>query len=379
MWSRVVLLVVIVLGVSLVSAQGAARPLLIRVLLGQQARASLVVATSHTAIYQDGTVLTQSAQPLEWQFSVTDAGKLGVATAQGVLDTGRQQINLQTDAGGYFQFNGKVYRGSAILLARGRALTVINSIDVEDYVRGVLTREMPSNWEDEALKSQAVIARTYAISRLNQSGDYDVCATEQCQVYDGATAETPRGNGAADATHGLILSWQGRPAQTFFHADSGGYTASSKEIWGGDIPYLQARPDPGSRVSPTPWRVAVSNATIQNAVSRFAPGVGTYRSLSILTRSESGRPGVIEISGSAGTARVTGTGIYAFCRAVGAKSSLIGLESAKPLVVIGYGNGHGVGLSQYGARAFALQGFNYQQILGYYYPGVSIGQYEVAP
>jgi stage II sporulation protein D len=368
----------LLLSASLVLAQGvSSRPLIIRVLLAQQATAKLIVATSHNAVYQDGTVLTQSTRPLEWQVRVTPSGKLGVETAQGLFDTGRQQLNLQTERDGYFQFAGTVYRGSVILSARGNSVVVVNALDVEDYVRGVLPREMPTNWEDEALKAQAVIARTYAISRLNQNGDYDVCATEQCQVYQGASAETPRGNGASEATRGFILSWQGRPAQTFFHADSGGFTASSREIWGGNVPYLQARPDPGSRTSPTPWRVAVSNATIQAAVNRFAAKAGTYRSLSISSRTESGRPSAIDIIGSSGTARITGTAVYAFSRAIGAKSSMIGLESANPLVIVGYGNGHGVGLSQYGAKYFAQQGYGYQQILGYYYPGVSIGQYEV--
>jgi stage II sporulation protein D len=361
----------------MVLAQGASRPLVIRVLLAQQSKATVTVATAHTASYQDGVVLTRSSQALEYRVQVTPGGKIGVETAQGLFDTGRQQLNLQTDPEGYFQFAGTVYRGSAIISARGSGLVVVNALDVEDYVRGVLPREMPSSWEDEALKAQAVIARTYAISRLNQSGDYDVCATEQCQVYQGASAETPRGNGASAATRGFILSWQGKPAQTFFHADSGGFTASSREIWGGNIPYLQARPDPGSRANPNPWRVAVSNATIQSAVNRFAPRAGTYRSLNIVNRTESGRPSAIDIIGSSGSARITGTAIYSFARAIGGKSSMIGLESANPLVIVGYGNGHGVGLSQYGARSFAIQGYNYQQILGYYYPGVGIGQYEV--
>ena len=377
-WTRVTLLICALLGASLVFAQGvSSRPLVIRVLLAQQSRASVVMATSHTAVFQDGSVMTQSAQPLEWRFSVTSTGKIGVETSSGVFDTGRQMMTLQSDAGGYFQFAGTVYRGSAIVITKGSGLTVVNALDVEDYVRGILPREMPSNWEDEALKSQAVIARTYAISRLNQSGDYDVCATEQCQVYQGASAETPRGNGASDATRGLILSWQGRPAQTFFHADSGGFTASSREIWGGEIPYLQARPDPGGRASAAPWRITVSNSTLQSAINRFASGVGAYRSIAIESRTASGRPASILIQGASGSARITGTSVYSFCRALGAKSSMIGLENSNPLVVVGYGNGHGVGLSQYGARSFAAQGYAYTQILGYYYPGVSIGQYEV--
>ena len=376
-WTRVVLICCALLGASLVLAQGnSARPLVIRVLLATQSKATLTVATPHTAIYTDGTVFTQSDAALEWRLSVTPGGKIGVETAQGVYDTGRQMLTLQTQPGGYFQFAGRIYRGSSAVIAQGNTLQVLNALDLEDYVRGVLPREMPSGWPDEALKAQAVIARTYAVSKLNPNGSYDLCATEQCQVYEGASAETPRGNGASEATRGEILSWQGRAAQTFFHADSGGYTASSAEIWGGQIQYLQARADPGSRTSPTPWRITVSSATIQNAVNRFAPRAGTYKSMTITSRTASGRPSSILING---TTSITGTNVYAFARAIGAKSSMIGLASSNPLVIVGYGNGHGVGLSQYGAKWFAQSGYAYKQILSYYYSGVSIGQYEVAP
>lgn len=377
MWTRVILLCCAVLGASFVLAQGnSARPLVIRVLLSTQSKAIVTVATPHSAIYADGTVFTQSDAALEWRFSITPGGKIGIETAQGVYDTGRQMLTLQTQQNGYFQFAGRIYRGSSAVVAQGGALQVLNALDLEEYVRGVLPREMPSGWPDEALKAQAVIARTYAVSKLNPNGNYDVCASEQCQVYEGASAETPRGNGASEATRGEILSWQGRAAQTFFHADSGGYTASSAEIWGGQIQYLQARADPGSRTSPTPWRITVSSATIQNAVNRFAPRAGAYKSISITSRTASGRPAAILINGAVS---ITGTNVYAFARAIGAKSSMIGLTSSNPLVIVGYGNGHGVGLSQYGARWFAQSGYAYKQILSYYYSGVSIGPYEVAP
>jgi stage II sporulation protein D len=358
------------------TAQTGARPLIVRVMLAEQSRANIVVGTPHTAAYADGTVFTQSDQALEWRFSVTPTGKLGVQTARGVFDTGRQAMNLQLGTGGYFQFAGNIYRDSVGVVVRNGGLTVINLLDLEDYVRGVLPREMPSNWPDEALKAQAVIARTYAVYRLRPNAPFDLCATEQCQVYQGLSAETPRGNAASESTRGEILSWGGRAAQTYFHADSGGFTASSREIWGGEVPYLRALPDPGSRTSETPWRVTVSKATIQAAVNRFAPRAGTFRSLAISARTASGRPESIVING---TTAITGPQVYAFCRAIGAKSSMIGVESLEPLVVVGYGNGHGVGLSQYGARAFATQGFSYRQILGYYYAGVNIGQYEVLP
>ncbi len=374
MWFRVLALCAIVL-----ISVGAAQPrtynsLLLRVSLTQQSKVLVLVPGQHSAAQADGAIISSSATPLEWRLSVVGAN-IGVETATGVFDTGKDRLILQSNDG-YFQFAGKLYRGAAVALARGGQVLLVNAVDVEEYVRGVIPLEMPSQWQEEALKAQAVIARTYAISNLNPKADFDLCDSERCQVYGGATAETPRGDVAASSTRGLILSYAGRPARTFFHAESGGFTASSREIWGGDLPYLTARPDPGGISSQNAWRISVPAGTVQNVISRFV-NVGKFKSMRVLDRTESNRPSAIEIVGSGGTAKVVGTNVYTLARALGAKSSMIDIVSSNPFVVEGYGNGHGVGLSQYGARFFAAQGYAYTQILGYYYPGVGIGAYEV--
>ncbi len=374
MWFRAFILACLALLSVVVAQPRNANVLLIRILLEQQSKISLLLPGSHAALYADGTTFSSSDTALEWRISNL-AGDIGIEAASGIFDTGKDRIILQSNAG-YFQFGNKLYRGAAMLLARDGQVMLVNALDVEEYVRGVIPLEMPTNWHEEALKAQAVIARTYAIANLNSKADYDLCDTERCQVYGGATAETPRGDAAAASTRGLILSYAGRPARTYFHAESGGYTASSREIWGGDLPYLLARPDPGGVSSPTAWRVTVSPATAQSVVSRFV-NVGQFRSMRVLDRTESNRPSAMEIVGSAGTVRLTGTRIYNLARALGAKSSMIDVVSSNPLIIEGYGNGHGVGLSQYGARYFAAQGYGYTQILGYYYPGVGIGAYAV--
>jgi stage II sporulation protein D len=358
------------------SLQQPSKPLILRVLLSQQSKANLIFPTSHNATYTDGTLLSQSTTPLEWNLSIQN-GKIAIITEAGLFDTGHNRLVFQTDFGGYFQFAGRVYRGAAIITVRGGTLNIVNALDVEDYVRGVTPSEMPSSWPDEALKAQTIIARTYAIAKLNQSGDYDVCPTAACQVYGGSNAETIRGNAAADATRGLIVSWNDRPATTYFSSDSGGYTASGSEIWGINLPYLQARPDPLSTAPNNPWSLRISSGTIQSVVNRYAAKAGSFRSISIPARTESGRPSALDITGSSGSVRVSGTNVYAFIRALGAKSSLIGISSNSPLVLEGYGNGHGVGLSQYGARGLAASGWTFDQILGYYYVGVSLANYEV--
>lgn len=350
-----------------------------RVWLNTALSVSLTFAEAHTAYFDNGSVFNRSDLALEWRLSVGRNNKIWIESQQGPYDTGRDRLVFETAPQGVFQYGARAYRGWAVVSVKPGGLQLVNSLPVEDYVRAVLPGEMPSGWPFEALKAQAVIARTYAISRLNTVGDYDMCATERCQVYNGATGETAPANAATAATDGLIVSYAGKPAQTYFYADSGGFTASSAEIWGGNLPYLIARSDPTSISPDSSWRLQPSSGAISSAISRIAPGAGAYRSLRIVSRTDSGRVGTLEVVGSGGTVRLSGNGAYNFVRALGAKSSLVNVESTSPLVITGSGNGHGVGLSQWGARGLAALGWSYEQILGYYYQGVSLSNYTLGP
>jgi peptidoglycan hydrolase-like amidase len=126
------------------SLQQPSKPLILRVLIGQQGKANLIFPTSHNATYTDGTLLNQSSTPLEWNLSIQN-GKIAIVTEAGLFDTGHNRLVFQTDAGGYFQFGGRVYRGAAIITVRGGSLNIVNALDVEDYVRGVTPVEMPSS------------------------------------------------------------------------------------------------------------------------------------------------------------------------------------------------------------------------------------------
>jgi stage II sporulation protein D len=370
-----VLVTITALILSFGSALAQPSGLYMRVFLNNAPSIALTFSDSHTAYYADGNVLNRSDFALEWRMAVGRNGRIWIESAQGPFDTGRDSLVFEANPRGVFQYGSRAYRGWAVVSVRAGGLQLVNSLPVEDYVRAVLPGEMPSGWPFEALKAQAIIARTYAISRLNSVGDYDICATERCQVYNGASGETTQANAATEATTGLIISYGNRPAQTFFHADSGGYTASSAEIWGSTLPYLMARSDPASTSPDSSWRLQPTAGAIAGAVARFAPRVGAFRGLNVLARTSSGRVGTLEIVGSAGSVRLGSTAAYGFIRALGAKSSLVNVVSNSPLVLVGAGNGHGVGLSQWGARGLAAQGWTFEQILGYYYQNVSLSSY----
>ena len=143
------------------------------------------------------------------------------------------------------------YRGQIQVNVASNRLQVVNSAGLEPYLYGVVPREVPSTWPVEALKAQAVVARSYALA-VRKTGAYDVYADTRSQVYGGIQAERPSTNAAVDETAGQVLLFEGRVATTFFFSTSGGRTANVSDVWkGGEpLPYLVSVPDPYDNASP---------------------------------------------------------------------------------------------------------------------------------
>ena len=205
------------------------------------------------------------------------------------------------------QWKSVKYRGSLYLTQSSGKYLVINNVDVEDYLKGVLKAEMNPKWPIEALKAQAVIARTYAAKSEGKHNGYDMCSTTHCQVYKGLSLETPQIEEAVSSTAGLILNWQNGPASVFYHSDSGGITASSLSVWGKQIPYLQAVTEPMPALGPhSSWQCSLPMSLIESKLAANGINTGSVASLAIAGRDESGRVSLIEIKGSLSTQRVTG-------------------------------------------------------------------------
>jgi stage II sporulation protein D len=148
--------------------------------------------------------------------------------------------------------NGKRYRGTVELAAENGSLRVVNAVPLEAYLLGVVPSEMPSSWPPEALKAQAVAARSYALATRKPNGPFDAYADVRSQVYGGLDAENPATSAAAQATAGEIVLYQGKVATTYFFSTSGGKTANLTEVWPGSqpVPYLVSVPDPYDTASP---------------------------------------------------------------------------------------------------------------------------------
>jgi stage II sporulation protein D len=252
----------------------------------------------------------------------------------------------------------------------------VNELPLEDYVAGTVLGEISEQWGDAVLRAQAIAARTYALHRRAhpRSADFDLSATTADQVYLGIDGETPVVRAAVDATRGQVLTWEGAPIVAAYHSAAGGRTASAEEVWGRPLPYLASVDVPGEEDSPdTYWRTRISAAALGDALVAAGFEVGRVRDVTIVARSASGRTRVLRVRGSAGELELSAEALR---RALGARrlrSTLFELRrSGTDFVFVGSGNGHGVGMSQWGARALALRGAGHRAILARFYPGTRL-------
>jgi stage II sporulation protein D len=145
---------------------------------------------------------------------------------------------------------GKPYRGRVVVTSDGKKLQAVNTLGLEAYLKGVVASEMPSAWSPEALKAQAVAARSYALATLAPGRDYDLYSDTRSQVYGGITAESPASSQAVDDTAGEVVLYGGKVATTYFFSTSGGRTVSAADATGRAVPYLVSVADPYDGASP---------------------------------------------------------------------------------------------------------------------------------
>lgn len=203
---------------------------------------------------------------------------------------------------GLLKFNGRTYRGAFMLTQKSGLLNVV---DVEQYLRGVLPAEVGASWHMQALRAQAICARTYVLRQsMNRSSKgYDVVDTDADQVYKGAGVEADKTNQAVESTAGEILTYGREIAQTYFHSDSGGHTADISDVWGQSIPYLQGVPEVVSYKSPvSSWSAKISATKIQNAITKITgTDIGPISQIQVSEVDEGGRAVNMTFTGARGT------------------------------------------------------------------------------
>ncbi|MFE8701692.1 SpoIID/LytB domain-containing protein [Cytobacillus sp. FJAT-54145] len=329
--------------------------------------------------------------------------------------------------------NGLTYRGSFFLRPNGNQVQVINILDMEDYLKGVVPSEMPASWHKEALKAQAIAARSYAANTMM------LTSTAASQVYRGYTGEDPRTNAAIQETAGLLVKYNGKPIQAFFHSTSGGRTANVSDVWNSDqkyYPYLVSVEDP-YEVSPySNWTETYSPSTLLKSfgvtdlnatlldITYSKPGAnGEVKSVTLKTSAGdktlsgnelvirkafpvqnaavynalystwfdidfSGAQRELSVQTTSGTSTVTdmkGQKVQTTSGQVTLSDSKVSIQTTNGIItnegtgittvtVKGKGWGHRVGMSQYGARGFAEKGWTAEQILTHYFKGTTVAK-----
>ena len=283
---------------------------------------------------------------------------------------------LRIVAPGVLGLSGHSYRrelevGFQLYDKKNPEVLVVHPLDLETYVTGIVSAELPGGWPLGAYQAQAVAARTFALFQKYRRLDlpYHMESSVLDQVYAGVEREHPLAQQAAASTRGEVLTFDRHLVQAFFHAACGGETESALEGWGAPLRYL-----PGSNcgrcqdATRSRWSAQIAKAEVDRAFSRVLGEPVT--SLQVAERSPSGRVRAVQVRGAGRSVRVTGADVRRLLGYTRVWSTLIDrLELGKDgLRIAGRGSGHGVGMCQWGARGLAQTGVPYQDILARYYP-----------
>lgn len=350
------------------------------------------------------------------------------------------------DSDEYMQINNSYeYRGAIEFIAENNCVQLVNVVLLEEYLYGLVPAEMPASWSTEALKAQAVAARTYALRAIANSkhsdDGYDLCDSTDCQVYKGVLSEQPSTNLAVDSTYGQAMYYNNQLIEALFGSSNGGSTTNSEDAWNSVVPYLRAKNDP-YETNDSSWTREFTQNELTNLVASKQSGLGEVESVVIDQTDSYGRAtsltficengnysvkkdairtlfsstsggsldstnftitqnlsstdtitttndidnlkvlvnsyiadfdGDTSAISSSGIDYVSDSDVFVVdSSGVTTEYSQDQVSSGGTVIFSGTGWGHGVGMSQYGAKGMAEQGYTYDQILKFYYTGIDI-------
>lgn len=364
---------------SLAMVAPAQAALILRVAV-QEGASQLRVGSSTKAAIRDGSgrnlgeLTGNSAQSAQLR-----SGKVAIGS------WAANQIWIEPVGNGYVWIGDRWYRGRTLLIPQKSGLTAVNYVDIEQYLYSVLGAEMSGNWPQEALKAQAVAARSYAIhQRLKSETDiYDVDNTQSSQVYKGLQTESSGTYAAVDATAGQVLTYNSQIILAVFHSASGGHTENVEDVWTEPLPYLRAVPDFDQGAPVYQWKESFTRDQLSNKIS----GVGNVISMKPERTTRHGSVLTMKVVGDGGSRVMSGADLRRVLNLRSTRFTVIpqygifsGRNRDKPptgFEVAGKGFGHAVGMSQWGAYNLARQGYGYQQILLHYYRGTTLARIAV--
>src|SRR5438094_1565832 len=321
--------------------------------------------------------------------TVDSNGQITVGVgSSGLIVDGQRLRSDRLDVRGHdgeLTVNGLVVGGRVIVKRQNGKLLAINELPLEDYVKGVVPSEMSAAWHPEALKAQAIATRTYALYKMRQNArkDFDVVASIKDQVYlyrGRAAAAGPAARATAE-TRDQVLAYRDEPILAAFSSTAAGLTEDAWNVWSVDLPYLKGVECPFDLNSPCyQWRTDVGLPMLEQRLRDEGFPVGVIASLAPATYTKAGRVAQVRILHSGGELYVKGDDLrrvlgYTVLPSTQFDFDVVGLQ----VQFAGRGNGHGVGLCQWGAKELAERGYSAETILRYYYPGADIRDLDSLP
>jgi len=341
--------------------------------LDETIRIAILKSASEVTVSGDGLLVTnERGDALVMSFPATVKQVKGGLQVEGKLF--RQLIFSASSA---VYVNNKPYRGLAELSVADKGILVVNQLPLEEYLVGLINCEISSAWPIEAVKAQVIIARTYALNKkmARIGSPYHMESSVVDQVYEGCLLEDSRARRAVLETKGEVLTYDGSIIQAFYHSSCGGRTESSEDVWGTSLPYLKGVECQYCLTSPmaTAWEYKLSLKGIEDRLRAAGHNVSGLYDIKPGVLNSRGRLKEVILLASRGGGIVSGV---QFRKAIGyaaIKSTNFTMKNSKNEISFsGSGNGHGVGLCQWGAKQRALAGFSCEEILSYYYPGTEL-------
>ena len=277
----------------------------------------------------------------------------------------------------FIYIDKRPYRGVVEIREDKGALIIINELGLEDYIAGIINNEISSKWPIEAIKAQSVIARTYAIYQMEARKDnvFHMTGTYMDQVYTGAAVEDRASFRGVKKTLGEVLVYKGQPALTLYHSNAGGVTEFARNVWGADEPYLRSVKSRHDKGAPNyQWELALSKVSLGEKLRAAGYEIGVPQKVKIRKHTKTGRVVGLEVKDKDGRSiTIKGEDLRKALGYATLRSTLFKVSrSRRGFVFKGRGSGHGVGLSQWGAKGMAEAGDSYKKILRHYYAGTSL-------
>ncbi len=341
--------------------------------LDETIRIAIVKSASEVTVAGEAILVTNEVgAPLVMSLPVT------VKTLKDGLLVGEKLYQrLSFSASSAVYVNNKPYRGLLELSVADKGILVVNQLPLEEYLVGLINCEISSAWPIEAVKSQAIIARTYALNRKNSrmNAPYHLESSVIDQVYNGILIEDNRARRAVLETSGEVLTFGGEIMQAFYHSSCGGQTEDSENVWGASLSYLKGVECQYCLTSPsgTAWECKLSLKELEERLRLGGHKVSGLYDIKPGPLNLRGRLANVSLLAAKGSVTITGD---QFRKAVGygviKSTRFIMKNNNNEITFSGSGNGHGVGLCQWGSKQRALDGFTSGEILAYYYPGTQL-------